>query len=412
MLLVSNKVQSDLCPECGNTFYFTIESGGHVDLNCPHCEVGLEIEDKIDYQEQEDKTYQYKWLSVCLVIVCCVFIYVLMNTQSNLDIIENDMIVLREENEKYKIENTFMQGIGFDFTDDREPTNEELFTMEEYFGWWRNPSYNELSIFLSVDKTDTLPYTDWFVCGDFSRLLMSNSNNNNIRAGFVVIYQEEITDVPHAIVCFNTTDRGLIFVEPQGDKKFTLSEFNKMRDSNYYEYTDMAFSYYTIDWFELYNYADCDYDWYNCNDLYKWWNLYKEIGFSSRTSDYGIPEHFVVEYSKEENTYYEFFYWCCEFIVSFDEYEDGMYNCWNNEQWSCVVTYAEKEITLINEYRSGLSEFNLAPEYMDIREDFVDFLDMVAIYSIATRDELHFSNYDLWAVYYTNVYNCDVYGWA
>jgi DNA-directed RNA polymerase subunit M/transcription elongation factor TFIIS len=49
---LKNKVQSDLCPECKNTFYFTIEKGGCLDLECPHCGIELSIEDKIAISHQ------------------------------------------------------------------------------------------------------------------------------------------------------------------------------------------------------------------------------------------------------------------------------------------------------------------------------------------------------------------------
>lgn len=76
-----------------------------------------------------------------------------------------------------------------------------------------DPSYEELKTFLRVDQTDTIPYDyDSFVCADFAKAVHNNAEKSGIKAGFVSIEFNEIGD-GHACNVFNTTDRGLIFID-------------------------------------------------------------------------------------------------------------------------------------------------------------------------------------------------------
>lgn len=76
-----------------------------------------------------------------------------------------------------------------------------------------DPSYEELKMFLKTDRTDTIPYDyDSFVCADFAEAVHNNAEKSGIKAGFVNIDFNEIND-GHACNVFNTTDRGLVFVD-------------------------------------------------------------------------------------------------------------------------------------------------------------------------------------------------------
>jgi len=88
-------------------------------------------------------------------------------------------------------------------------------------GWYiRDPTYDEAIAFINSDKTDENEYTSNYVCYDFTADFNSNAFQAGYRCGFVYI---EFTDSAHAIVCFNTTDMGLIYIEPQSDKIVTLT---------------------------------------------------------------------------------------------------------------------------------------------------------------------------------------------
>jgi predicted nuclease with TOPRIM domain len=89
---------------------------------------------------------------------------------------------------------------------------EDLLQTGHYF---IDPTYDEAIAFIESDETDANPYTPDYVCYDFTADLISNAAQEGYSCGFVYI---EFATSAHAIVCFNTTDTGLIFVEPQNDE--------------------------------------------------------------------------------------------------------------------------------------------------------------------------------------------------
>lgn len=85
----------------------------------------------------------------------------------------------------------------------------------------RDPTYQEVLIFISEDKTDENEYIPGkYTCLNFAADFKNNAFQAGYRCGFVEI---EFPEAAHAIVCFNTTDQGLIFIEPQTDEIVTLS---------------------------------------------------------------------------------------------------------------------------------------------------------------------------------------------
>lgn len=78
-----------------------------------------------------------------------------------------------------------------------------------------DPTYDEAITFIESDETDQNEYTPDYVCYDFTADFNSNAAQEGYRCGFVYI---EFVTGAHAIACFNTTDLGLIFVEPQNDE--------------------------------------------------------------------------------------------------------------------------------------------------------------------------------------------------
>jgi len=88
-------------------------------------------------------------------------------------------------------------------------------------GWYiRDPTYDEAIAFTNSDQTDENGYTDDYICYDFTADFSSNAFQMGYRCGFVYI---EFTDSAHAIACFNTTDSGLIYIEPQNDEIVTIA---------------------------------------------------------------------------------------------------------------------------------------------------------------------------------------------
>ena len=88
-------------------------------------------------------------------------------------------------------------------------------------GWYlRNPTYSEAMAFTEEDKTDLHPYTPNYVCYDFSSDFIANALDAGYMCGFVYI---EYAATAHSVVCFNTTDYGLIYIEPQNDAIISLA---------------------------------------------------------------------------------------------------------------------------------------------------------------------------------------------
>jgi Tfp pilus assembly protein PilE len=84
----------------------------------------------------------------------------------------------------------------------------------------KDPTYQQMKSFIAADRTDANEYIDdSYVCGDFSADVKKNANEQNIRCAYVVI---DHPGTGHVIVAFNTTDRGMIYIEPQSDEEVNL----------------------------------------------------------------------------------------------------------------------------------------------------------------------------------------------
>ena len=84
----------------------------------------------------------------------------------------------------------------------------------------RDPTYNEMQVFLVSDKTNENLYNDSYTCYEFTHDVLENAFSQGLKAGYVYI---EFETCAHAIVCFDTVDKGLVFVEPQSDDVVTVA---------------------------------------------------------------------------------------------------------------------------------------------------------------------------------------------
>jgi len=83
----------------------------------------------------------------------------------------------------------------------------------------RNPTWNELKIFLEIDDTNKMRYNDSFDCSGFAIELFKRSRANGIRCGIVEIeYDKNLTG--HMLNVFQT-DNGLIFIDMTGNENGT-----------------------------------------------------------------------------------------------------------------------------------------------------------------------------------------------
>lgn len=85
-----------------------------------------------------------------------------------------------------------------------------------------DPTYAELIAFIKEDTTDEKPYrgSAWgeasYVCSDFAEEVHNNAETAGIRAAWVSIHFEE-SDEGHACNAFETTDRGLVYIDCTGE---------------------------------------------------------------------------------------------------------------------------------------------------------------------------------------------------
>ncbi len=76
-----------------------------------------------------------------------------------------------------------------------------------------DPTWQELMEFLEADTTDQKPYAvDSYSCVAFAEELHNNAEAAGIKAAFVGV-QFEDREVGHALNAFQTTDRGLVFID-------------------------------------------------------------------------------------------------------------------------------------------------------------------------------------------------------
>jgi len=154
--------------------------------------------------------------------------------QSEVDSLENDKLSLETQisslqNEVTSLESEVTQSFNLGHAEG-ETEGHQLGYDEGYAqcaedltenGWvLRDPTYDEAMAFINSDKTDENEYTDDYVCYDFTADFSDKAFQMDYRCGFVYI---EFSDSAHAIACFNTTDMGLIYIEPQNDEIVTLA---------------------------------------------------------------------------------------------------------------------------------------------------------------------------------------------
>ncbi len=94
----------------------------------------------------------------------------------------------------------------------------------------QDPTYEMVMAFLAEDDTSANPYdVHAYNCTDFSADVKANAAKQGIRCAYVNIYFPDGRG--HAIVAFDTTDKGLIFIEPQTDEEANLRVGRRYYDS-------------------------------------------------------------------------------------------------------------------------------------------------------------------------------------
>jgi hypothetical protein len=80
-----------------------------------------------------------------------------------------------------------------------------------------DPTWRQLLEWLEYDDTDSKPYSlESFPCGAFAEEVHNNAEAAGFKAAWVAIDFLE-NDLGHALNAFNTTDRGLVFIDCTGE---------------------------------------------------------------------------------------------------------------------------------------------------------------------------------------------------
>ncbi len=103
----------------------------------------------------------------------------------------------------------------------------------------RDPTYKEAVTFLRKDRTDRNRYVDdSYVCSHFSRDVGNNAEEEGWRCAFVEL---RLSEGGHAIIAFNTIDKGLLFFEPQFDNEVSVivgKSYSRLNDYQEPDYDD------------------------------------------------------------------------------------------------------------------------------------------------------------------------------
>jgi hypothetical protein len=77
----------------------------------------------------------------------------------------------------------------------------------------KNPTFAQVAAFIEKDQTDKIKYKSGeFVCSNFAETLHNNAESEGLRCAWVAI-EFSNTQISHSCNAFNTSDRGLIFVD-------------------------------------------------------------------------------------------------------------------------------------------------------------------------------------------------------
>lgn len=95
-----------------------------------------------------------------------------------------------------------------------------------------DPTYSEMIDFLRSDKTNQKEYIeDVYVCRHFANEVNNNSEACGIRCGYVSVFLSGPED--HAIVAFNTTDKGIVYYDPSYCSSW--GTFNELTSGYYWK---------------------------------------------------------------------------------------------------------------------------------------------------------------------------------
>jgi len=197
----------------------------------------------------------------------------------------------------------------------------------------RDVTFAELETFLLKDNTDDEIYVVGVrTCGNFAEKLHNNAEEAEIRAAFVAISFVDDAETPHALNAFQTTDRGLVYVDCIGEGLETVTSEEWLIETNPCEndkvaYVEIGEEYgvISIDKAESLQYSfyvEYTQDWQTCKDMLEDYNAevarYNEE-ISGKVYYEGSPELAAIELWEAE---------LAEKEIMIDEMAEGLGDCW------------------------------------------------------------------------------------
>jgi len=134
----------------------------------------------------------------------------LESTESELSAAKDELLTTKTELEdtKYYLSNV---------EDELQSTQLRLSALQTDIFHLHNPTLEEITSFLTEDKTDSNEYVeDTYVCSHFARDVNNNADSQGIRCAYVDV---RYPDSAHAIIAFNTIDNGLVYFDPSTDDR-------------------------------------------------------------------------------------------------------------------------------------------------------------------------------------------------
>lgn len=123
---------------------------------------------------------------------------------------------------------------------------------------YKSITWDELVQFLIDDHTNWREYDlETYNCMDYAIDLVTNAREQNLKAWMVGVYFYD-QENGHAFVAFETSDRGVVFVEPQGDNTYSNVAVGKTLCDDWGQYE----CYGVVQEIE---YVECDHD-HNCSE--------------------------------------------------------------------------------------------------------------------------------------------------
>ena len=198
----------------------------------------------------------------------------------------------------------------------------------------KDVSFAELKSFLLQDDTDEETYVLGVrTCGNFAEKLHNNAEEAEIRAAFVAIRFPDDSESPHALNAFQTTDRGLVYVDCIGEGLETVTSEEWLYEEAHpcendkVAYIEIGEEYgvISIDKAELLQYSfyvEYTQDWQTCKVMLEDYNdevaRYNEE-ISGKVYFEGSPELAAIQLWEAE---------LAEKEIMIDELSEELGNCW------------------------------------------------------------------------------------